>query len=78
MVTRASLGWLPPPEPTWEAGGKNRYRGINAISCTLEIKLEKKRKPSFFKGIATRAPAASCRDVRKMHSGKACKIDILK
>ena len=38
----------------------------------------KKMKPSFFKGIATRAPAASCRDVRKMHSGKAWKIDILK
>ena len=41
---------------------------------TADIKLEKKRKPSFFKGIATRAPAASCKDVRKMHSGKAWNI----
>ena len=35
------------------------------------MQFEKKMKPSFFKGIATRAPAASCKDVRKMHSGKA-------
>ena len=70
MVTRASLGQLPPPEPTWEAGGR---KGKDELMLFHQIrkKFEKKMKPSFFKGIATRDPAASCRDVRKMHSGKA-------